>query len=116
VREIASKVCSRGKLSREESSKAIAQVTAELAGLAEKTAAEAAAVLRNGLRALPRALAGRARGQVPLASAGLPVAIERTRKIAAQARSRLAGTMPGRRDAVGQPARPRCPADPQGPH
>jgi len=32
-------------------------VTGELAGLAEKTAAEAAAVVRNGRRAVPKASA-----------------------------------------------------------
>ena len=62
VREIAGKLRSRGKLSREESTRVIRRVTAELAGLAEMAAAEAAAVLRNGRRALPRALTGRVAG------------------------------------------------------
>src|SRR5262249_54327587 len=48
VREIASRLRTRGTLSREESTAVIARVTGELAGLAEKTAAQAAAVLRNG--------------------------------------------------------------------
>jgi hypothetical protein len=39
-------------------------VTAELADLAEMAAAEAAAVLRNGRRALSRALTGRVRGRL----------------------------------------------------
>src|SRR5579864_8127431 len=56
VREIASKLRARGKLTREETTQAIGRVTGELAGLAEMAAAEAAAVLRNGRRALPRAL------------------------------------------------------------
>ena len=51
VRQIASKLRTRGKLSREESTRAICRVTGELADLAEKAAAEAAAVLRNGRRA-----------------------------------------------------------------
>ena len=94
VREIAGKLRSRGKLSREESSKAIAQVTRELAGLAETTAAQAAAALRNGQRALPRALTGRTRGRVRRALDELEVTIERAAQVIAQARSRLAGTMP----------------------
>lgn len=54
VREIADKLRSRAKLSREESTRVIRRVTGELAGLAEMAAAEAAAVLRNGRRVLPR--------------------------------------------------------------
>jgi len=94
VREIAGRLRTRGKLSREESSTAIARVTGELAGLAEKTAAEALAVLRNGRRALPRALSGRTRGRMRRALDELAVAIERTAQVIAQARSRLAGQMP----------------------
>jgi IS5 family transposase len=94
VREIASKLRSRGKLSREESSRVIRRVTGELAGLAEKAAAEAAAVLRNGRRALPKALSGRMRGRLRRALDELAVTIERTARIIAQARSRLAGQMP----------------------
>jgi len=62
VREIASKLRTRAKLGREESSRVIARLTGELADLAETAAAEAAAVLRNGRRALPAALSGRMRG------------------------------------------------------
>jgi IS5 family transposase len=94
VREIAGRLRSRGKLSREESSKAIARVTAELASMAEKTAAEAAVVLRNGRRAVPRALTGRMRGRLRRALDELAVTIERTATVIAQARSRLAGVMP----------------------
>ena len=46
VREIASKLRSRSKLGREETTRAIRQVTGQLADLAEKTVAQAAAVLR----------------------------------------------------------------------
>lgn len=94
VREIASKLRTRGKLSREESTRVIRRVTGELAGLAEMAAAEAAAVLRNGRRALPRALTGRTRGRLRRALDELAVTIERTAQVIAQARSRLAGTMP----------------------
>jgi IS5 family transposase len=94
VREIAGKLRSRGKLPRDESTQAIARVTGELAGLAEKAAAEAAAVLRNGRRALPRTLTGRMRGRLRRALNELAVTIGRTATAQAQARSRLGGQMP----------------------
>jgi IS5 family transposase len=94
VREIASKLRIRGKLSREESTQMIHRVTGELAGLAGKTAAEAAAVLRNGRRALPKALSGRVRGRLRRALDELAVTIGRTAKIVAQTRTRLAGHTP----------------------
>jgi IS5 family transposase len=94
MREIASKLRSRGKLSREESTRVIARVTGELADLAEKAAAEAAAVLRNGRRALPRTRSGRVRGRLRRALDELSTAIGRTATIAAQARTRLAGQTP----------------------
>ncbi len=94
VREIAARLRARSKLAREESSTAIARVTGELAGLAEKTAAQATAVLRNGRRALPKALSGRVRGRLRRALDELAVTIGRTAAIVAQARSRLAGQMP----------------------
>ena len=94
VREIASKLRTRGKLSREESTQAIARVTGGLADLAEKAAAEAAAVLRNGRRAVPKALSGQVRGRLRRALDELAVTIERTGKIVAQARTRLAGQTP----------------------
>jgi IS5 family transposase len=94
VREIASKLRNRGKLAREESTQVIARVTGELADLAEKTAAEAAAVLRNGRRSLPKALSGRMRGRLRRALDELAVTIERTGTIVAQARTRLAGRTP----------------------
>jgi transposase, IS5 family len=69
-------------------------VTGELAGLAEKAAAEAAAVLRNGRRALPRALSGQVRGRPRRALDELAITIERTGKIVTQTRTRLAGQIP----------------------
>jgi IS5 family transposase len=69
-------------------------VTGELAGLAEKAAAQAAAVLRNGRRALPKALSGRVRGRLRRALGELATTIERTGTIVAQARARLAGQTP----------------------
>jgi transposase, IS5 family len=94
VREIASKLRARGKLSREETTQAICRVTGELVGLAEKAAAQAAAALRNGRRALPKALSGRVRGRLRRALDELAVTIERTATIVAQTRSRLAGRLP----------------------
>jgi IS5 family transposase len=94
VRQIASQLRTRGKLSREESSQVIARVTGELAALAEKAAAEAARALRNGRRALPKALSGRVRGRLRRALDELAVTIERTATIVAQARTRLAGRTP----------------------
>jgi transposase, IS5 family len=94
VREIASKLRTRGKLSREETSRLIRRVTGELAGLAEMAAAEATGVLRNGRRALPRALTGRVRGRLRRALDELASTIEHPAQSTPQARSRLAGTMP----------------------
>jgi IS5 family transposase len=94
VREIASKLHARGKLSREETTQAIGRVTGELAGLAQKTAAQAAAVLRNGRRAVNKAISGRVRGQLVRALNELAVTIKRTAQAMAQARTRLAGQTP----------------------
>jgi transposase, IS5 family len=94
VREIASKLRTRAKLGREETTQVIARVTAELADLAETAAAEAAAVLHNGRRALPRALSGRIRGRLRRALDELAVTIARIATIVAQTRSRLAGQLP----------------------
>jgi IS5 family transposase len=94
VREIAGKLRSRGKLGREETTRAIRRVTGELADLAEAAVAQAAMVLRNGRRALPRAIGGRVRGRLRRALDELAVTIERATMIVAQTRSRLAGQMP----------------------
>ena len=91
MRELAARLRARVKLGREEGTRAIARVTGELAGLAETAAAQAAAVLRNGRRALPAALSGRMRGRLRRALDELAVALERTATLVAQTRSRLAG-------------------------
>jgi len=91
MRELAAHLRARVRLGREESTRAIARVTGELAGLAETAAAQAAAVLRNGRRALPAALSGRMRGRLRRALDELAVALERTATLVAQTRSRLAG-------------------------
>jgi transposase, IS5 family len=94
VREIASKLHYRGKLSREETTQAIGRLTGELAALAQKAAAEAAAVVRNGRRAVKKALSGRVRGRLVRALDELAVTIERTAQVVTQTRSRLAGHRP----------------------
>src|SRR5262252_8777441 len=94
VREIASKLHARGKLSREESTQAIRRLTGELAHLAEQAAAEAAAVVRNGRRAVPKAISGRVRGRLVRALDELAITIGRTAKVVAQARTRVAGQTP----------------------
>jgi IS5 family transposase len=94
VRQIASKLRTRSKLGREEVTQVIRRVTGELAGLAEKAVAQAATVLRNGRRALPKARSGQMRGRLRRALAELAVTIERTTRIAAQTRTRLAGQLP----------------------
>jgi hypothetical protein len=94
VGELTGKLRTRKKVAREERSAAIARVTSELARLAEMATSEAGAVLRNGRRALHKALTGRIRGRLRRALAELAVTISRATAIVAQARSRLAGRTP----------------------
>jgi transposase, IS5 family len=91
---MAAQMRARSKLGKDQSTAAIRRVSAGLADLAEKAAAEAAAVVRNGRRAVPKALSGRVRGRLTRALAELAVTIERTATIVAQARTRLAGQTP----------------------
>jgi transposase, IS5 family len=56
AREMAATMRARARLGRDESSRAIRRVTGGLADLAESAAPQAAAVLRNGRRAIPKAL------------------------------------------------------------
>ena len=94
AREMAATMRARAQLGREEGSRAIGRATGDLADLAEAAAAQAAAVLRNGRRAVRRALSGRMRGRLRRALGELAVTIGRTATVVAQARSRLAGQMP----------------------
>jgi transposase, IS5 family len=89
VRQIAARLRTRGQLSREESTQQIRRVTGELADLAQRGAAQAAAVWHNGRRSVPKALSGRVRGRLVRALDELAVTIERTGTIVAQARTRL---------------------------
>jgi transposase, IS5 family len=93
AREMNAQMRARGKLGKDQHC-GDPPGSAGLADRAEKTAAEAAAVLRNGRRALPRALSGQVRGLLRRALAELAVTIERTGTIVAQARTRLAGQTP----------------------
>ena len=94
AREMAAQMRARSKLGKDQSTAAIRRVSAGLADLAEKAAAEAAVVVRNGRRAVAKALSGRLRGRLTRALAELAVTIERTGTIVAQARTRLAGQTP----------------------
>jgi len=94
MRRVAGTLRTRGKLAREEGTRVIGRVTGELADLAEAAAAQAAAVLRNGRRAVPQALSGRVRGRLRRALTELATALERATAIVAQARIRLAGQTP----------------------
>jgi IS5 family transposase len=94
AREMTAQMRARSKLGKDQSTAAIRRVSAGLADLAEKAAAEAAVVMRNGRRALPKALSGQMRGRLRRALDELAVTIERTGTIVAQARTRLAGQTP----------------------
>jgi IS5 family transposase len=119
------KLRSRAAQAREEKQAAVARATGELAGLAERAAAGAQRLLGNARRALRHAevkaaalaaaglkdaAAGRRRGRLHRAASDLAQLLEVTGLIAAQARQRLAGTMPGgatRRVSLHEPdARP----------
>src|SRR5262249_1163884 len=93
-RQVASTLHTRGKLARGESTRGIGRVTGGLADLAKAAAVQAAAVLRNGHRAVPRALSERVRGRLQRALAELATAIKRATAIVAQACTRLAGQTP----------------------
>jgi transposase, IS5 family len=94
AREMAATMRARARLGREDGTQAIGRATGDLADLAEAVAAQEAAVLRNGRRAVRRALSGRVRGRLRRALGELAVTIGRTAVVVAQARSRLAGQMP----------------------
>jgi IS5 family transposase len=93
VRSIAAHLRLRGAQAREEAQATVARITAELAGLAARTASQAQTVLRNARRALPQ-LTGRAKGRLRRAVNELAVILSRTTTVIAQARIRLAGGKP----------------------
>ncbi|WP_422656526.1 ISNCY family transposase [Mycobacterium sp.] len=93
ARSIAAKLRLRGAAAREEGQAAVLRITGELAGIAESVIRDAQAVLRNARRGLPSAT-GRRRGQLHRAVNDLDTLLQRTGRVVAQTRSRLAGVMP----------------------
>jgi transposase, IS5 family len=93
VRRIGAKLKLRGAEGKEQGQKAVQKITRELAGLAEKAIADAAAVLRNARRAL-RYVTGHQRAQLQKAINELVVLRQRGKKVLEQARQRLGGQMP----------------------
>jgi transposase, IS5 family len=109
ARAIGAKLRLRAAAGRDEAQDAVRRITGELAGLAERTATEAEQLLGNARRALRRAdakaaelaaagardpIAGRRRGRLRRAVNDLTGLLAATRRIAAQTRQRLSGTIP----------------------
>ena len=90
ARSIAAKLRLRGAAAREEGQAAVLRITGQLAGIAESAIRDA---LRNGRRAL-RTATDRRRGQLHRAVNDLQTLLQRTSRVVAQTRSRLAGMMP----------------------
>ncbi|NMH98255.1 ISNCY family transposase [Pseudonocardia acidicola] len=109
AREIGAKLRLRGAQTRDEAQAVVRRITGELAGLAERAAADAELLLVNARRALRRAQAkaaelaaaglhdaagGRRRGRLRRAVNDLTGLLAATRRIADQTRQRLSGTTP----------------------
>lgn len=109
AREIGAKLRLRSAQTRDEAQAVVRRITGELAGLAERAAADAEQLLLNARRALRRArvkgteltaagvrdaAAGRRRGRLHRAVNDLTDLLAGTRRIAAQTRQRLSGTTP----------------------
>jgi IS5 family transposase len=109
AREIGAKLRLRAAQTRDEPQAVVRRITGELAGLAERAAADAEQLLLNARRALRRArvkgtelaaagvrdaAAGRRRGRLHRAVNDLTDLLDATRRIAAQTRQRLSGTTP----------------------
>jgi transposase, IS5 family len=92
VRSIAARLRLRGAAA-EDKQRQVLTITGELAGLAQLSAADAVAVVRNARRALTR-LPGRVRGVLRQAINQLVATIERTGQVVAQTRLRLSGHKP----------------------
>jgi len=106
---IAAKLRSRAQLGRDQLKDSVHRITGELADLARVTARDAHRLLANARRALQRArakaaqhaaagirdaAAGRRRGRLARAVNDLTDLLDATERIAAQARQRIAGTIP----------------------
>ena len=109
AREIGAKLRLRAAQTRDEAQAVVKRITGELAGLAERAATEAEALLGNARRAVRRAqtkaaeltaagardaAAGRRRGRLHRAVNDLADLLAATRRIAAQTRQRLCGIVP----------------------
>jgi IS5 family transposase len=107
--QVASKLRARAGLGKDDAQTAVRRVTGELAGLAEKAARDADRLLANARTALRKArvkarqrkasgqtdaASGRRQGRLARAINDLTALLTATRRIAAQARQRLAGTTP----------------------
>jgi transposase, IS5 family len=93
ARAIASKLRLRSQQQRDEAQAVVRRITGELADIAEAAVREAGTVLRNAKRGL-RAAAGVRKGRLRQAINHLDTVVQRTQRVVAQARSRLAGVMP----------------------
>jgi IS5 family transposase len=93
ARAIAGKLKLRGAQQRDEAQATVRRITGELADIATTAVRDAAAVLRNGRRAL-RTATGRRKGRLRRALDELTTTIERTRAVVVQTRTRLAGEVP----------------------
>jgi len=106
---IAAKLRLRGAVGRDEAQHTVQRITGELAGLAERAAADAQRLLTNARRALRRAqlnseqlsaaggrdpAAGRRRGRLRRAVNDLTDLLDATLQIAVQTRQRVAGIIP----------------------
>ncbi|MBF6332418.1 ISNCY family transposase [Nocardia transvalensis] len=100
MRQLTGNLRTRAKLSREENTAAVHRIAGELAGLAEKAATEASAVLRNGCRAADKVTDGRMRGRLERALDELAVTIVRTGRLVGQTRLLLAGQTPAGADRL----------------
>jgi transposase, IS5 family len=109
AREIGAKLRLRAAQTRDQAQAVVRRITGELAGLAERAAADAEQLLFNARRALRRArvkgteraaagvgdaAAGRRRGRLHRAVNDLTDLLAATRRIAAQTRQRLGGIVP----------------------
>jgi transposase, IS5 family len=93
VRAIASTLRLRGAQAREQAQATVRRITGELAGLAQRAAADAAAVLCNARRAVPTT-SGRVKGRLRRAINELVTTLARTDRVVTQSRIRLAGGTP----------------------
>lgn len=93
ARSIAAKLKLRGEQQRDQAQAAVRRITGELAQIAQRSMREAKAVIRNARRALRRAT-GQRKGRLHRAINALNTVVERTERVVAQSRSRLAGVMP----------------------